>query len=309
MCRFEEFQLVSPADGTAIYGLCALPESRPVAILQLVHGMSEHKERYKPVMEFLCAAGYACVIHDHRGHGTHAQILGYMGAPKAGGLIQDILSVDQWAKSRFPHLPLFLFGHSMGSLAVRAFIRRYDAEISGLLVSGCPSYNPGAPLGKGLSRLMSRFKGDEYRSPLIQHLAFSGNNRAFEPAKSENAWLCSDEAVVTAYDGDPLCGFTFTLNGFETLFTLMEWVYAPTGWAVNQPNLPIYFLSGGDDPCRISDKAFEEAQAHLRKAGYANVTGRLYPGMRHEILNEDGKEAVFQDILEHLEKWRGGGTK
>ena len=245
MCRFEEFQLVSPADGTAIYGLCALPESRPVAILQLVHGMSEHKERYKPVMEFLCAAGYACVIHDHRGHGTHAQILGHMGAP----------------------------------------------------------------LGKGLSRLMSRFKGDEYRSPLIQHLAFSGNNRAFEPAKSENAWLCSDEAVVTAYDGDPLCGFTFTLNGFETLFTLMEWVYAPTGWAVNQPNLPIYFLSGGDDPCRISDKAFEEAQAHLRKAGYANVTGRLYPGMRHEILNEDGKEAVFQDILEHLEKWRGGGTK
>ena len=88
----------------------------------------------------------------------------------------------------------------------------------------------------------------------------------------------------------------------STLFTLMEWVYASTGWAVNQPNLPIYFLSGGDDPCRISDKAFEAAQAHLRKVGYLNVTGRLYPGMRHEILNEKQKEQVYRDILQFVKE-------
>ncbi len=304
MCHFEEFTLVSPADGTAIYALSALPDVQPIAVLQLVHGMSEHKERYKPLMEFLCAAGYACVIHDHRGHGAHAPVLGHMGAPKADGLIQDIAAVNQWAHARFPEHPLFLFGHSMGSLAVRAFIRQHDQDISGLFVCGCPSYNAGAHVGKWLARFMSRFKGDEYRSPFIQHLAFSGNNRAFSDAKSESAWLSSDEKAVQAYDDDPLCGFVFTLNGFESLFTLMEWVYASSGWALGQPDLPIYFLSGGDDPCRISDKAFASAQEHLRKRGYHNVTGKLYPGMRHELLNENGKETVYQDILDHLKQWQ-----
>ena len=127
-------------------GVAFLPaQGTPKAIFQIVHGMAEHKERYYPFMEFLSEHGYACVIHDHRGHGESVkseQDLGFMYDGGADAMVEDVLLVQDWAKGQFPNLPVYLFGHSMGSMVVRAFTRKYDDRIDKLIVCGCPSNNP-----------------------------------------------------------------------------------------------------------------------------------------------------------------------
>ena len=133
----KTFSLISRADGTRLFGLCVAPEE-PVAILQMAHGMAEHKERYLPFMEYLAERGFACFLHDHRGHGQSVdrpEKLGWFGPDGAENLVKDLRQMADYAVSKFPGLPLYLFGHSMGSLAVRCYLR---AETwSPQLVYGC----------------------------------------------------------------------------------------------------------------------------------------------------------------------------
>ena len=131
-------------------------------------------------------------------------------------------------------------------------------------------------------------------------ITFGPFYRAFKRENSKCAWICADKAVVAAYEADPLCGFTFTYNGFEALYTLMIQCYDKRVKAGN-PNLPILFISGAEDACRGGDKGFVQAVERMRGRGYARVDSRLYPGMRHEILNEAGRQAVYDDVLAWLE--------
>lgn len=301
------FELFSPIDRLRLSGLCALPQGQPVGIVQLVHGMSEHKERYLPLMRFLTSLGYCCYIHDHRGHGASVRApedLGYFYRGGAHALVEDTFEVTQLAKRQHPALPYFLLGHSMGSLVVRAYLKRHDGQLDGLIVCGCPSNNPAAGLGKVLARTLALLWGGRHISHLLQAMAFGSFNRRFEPACSPNAWVCSDEAVVQAYDQDPLCGFPFTLDGFTALFELVQAVYDPSGWQLARRSLPIHFISGAEDPCLIGRKQFVAALGTLQLAGYERVSYRLYPEMRHEILNERHREQVFEDLARTLAAWR-----
>ena len=132
----ETFTVPGAADGVQLSTLVIAPE-RPKAVLQLVHGMAEHKERYIPVMNYLSEAGYACVICDLRGHGATVkdkEDLGWLGKGGMRALVDDVHCVTDWAKAKYPGLPVFLFGHSMGSMIVRSFLKRYDKDIAGLIV-------------------------------------------------------------------------------------------------------------------------------------------------------------------------------
>ncbi len=301
----EKIKISSKSDDLKLSLLVVEPESAPKAVFQLVHGMAEHKERYLPFMEFLASKGYASVIHDHRGHGESvlsAEDQGYFYRGGWKALVEDVHSVNEWVHSRWSGLPVVLFGHSMGSMAVRSYAKRYDSTISALWVCGCPSYNAGAKAGILLSRLIGAVKGDRFRSNLIQKIGFGGYAKAFKGETSPACWVCSDPEAVKAYDADPLCGYVFTVNGFEGLFSLMEDCYSLKGWKVERPGLPVRFISGADDPCAISEKAFEGAVENIRKVGYTDVKSRRYEGMRHEILNERRKEQVWNDILEETEK-------
>ena len=145
----------------------------PKAIVQFSHGMCEHKERYIPFMEYLCDNGYACIIHDHRGHGASVKSEEHLGFFYSGGwkaLVEDILAVNTFAHGMFPGIPLFLFGHSMGSMAVRSFTKRYDDKIDGLIVCGSPSKNNGAGIGRMLAKLASWFRGPHYLGKSLQFL-------------------------------------------------------------------------------------------------------------------------------------------
>jgi alpha-beta hydrolase superfamily lysophospholipase len=296
------FTLRSAHDDLDISVMAVTPESSPKAIIQLVHGMCEYKERYIPFMEFLCSEGFACVIHDHRGHGASvksADDLGYFYSGGWRGIVSDILTVNEEIRKMYPESPVYLFGHSMGSLAVRSFTKRYDNLIDGLIVCGSPSRNPAAGAGKLLAKFIAAFKSDRHRPDLIQKIAFEGFNKNFSN-EGRNARLSTDKENVRAYNCDPLCNYQFTANGFIGLFDLMMDTYSDKGWNVSNPQLPIHFIAGSDDPCITSLKDFQAAADHMKKVGYACMTTKAYDGLRHEILNETGKEEVWSDILNYI---------
>lgn len=145
----------SRADGLELSVLEIAPEGKLRGIVQLVHGMSENKERYQPFMEYLAAEGFLTVIHDHRGHGASVrqkQDLGYMYGGGAEALLDDISLINETLRKKYPELPLILFGHSMGSLAVRSFVKEHDDCVDALIVCGSPSRNPALPLGRFLGK-------------------------------------------------------------------------------------------------------------------------------------------------------------
>ena len=295
-------KIASPSDGLEIsILLCGPAIGTPKGIVQIVHGMCEHKERYLPFMEYLAENGFYSIIHDHRGHGESirsSEDLGYFYEGGWTAIIDDINAVTGRARTEHPELPLILFGHSMGSMAVRSYAKRYDDLISGLIVCGSPSRNSGAGIGKLVARSYASLAGEKCRPKIIQSLAFGSFNRRFRSEGSPNAWICSDPEIVRNYDADPLCNFQFTAHGFLNLFSLMQDAYSISGWKPRNPDMPVLFISGEDDPCLLSRKKFMQAVRTMQRAGYTHITSRLYPSMRHEILNENGKEAVWQDVLE-----------
>lgn len=292
----EEFRLESSYDSAGIRAAVSVPQGPAKGIIQLVHGMSEHKQRYYGFMEWMSSHGYVCAIHDHRGHGSMAAAgltLGHFGDAGYEGLVMDTLTVNGFLREKFPGLKVLLLGHSMGSMVARSFIKRFDTHADALIVCGSPSRNPAAGLGKLLAGLYP----DRARPALIQKLAFEGFNRKFGRNAVPNEWICSDRKVVEEYNRDSLCGFTFTANGFRNLFALMQDCYGKKGWAVKNPQMPILFISGEDDPCMTDRASFASSVDFLGKRGYTNVSSILYRNMRHEILNEQGKEKVWGDIL------------
>ena len=306
MSKVEAFTVNSRADGLALSALAVLPEGRPAALVQLAHGMAEHKERYLPFMRFLADRGCASVINDHRGHGASVKSpgdLGYFYQNGASALVEDLHQLTQWFRAAYPDRKLFLFGHSMGSLAVRVYRQKYDGDIDGLVVCGSPGRNPATGAGLLLNELMTAIKGERYVSPLFAGMATGAFSKRFPDPETPNAWLSVNRENVRAYDADPLCGYRFTLNGYKALLTLMSDAYSavPAG----NPDLPIHFISGAEDPCAPDSKGFEDAVERLRRDGYRTVTAKMYPGMRHEILNDDGRQEVMEDLAALFEGWQG----
>lgn len=299
----QEFHFQSFQDGLPIAGTVICPK-QPIGVLQVVHGMCEHHQRYLPLMREMAKQGWICVSHDHRGHGESVlrpDDLGYFYDSTGTYVMEDVHQLTYLMKQRFPHLPYVLFGHSMGSLIARAYCKKYDYELDGLIICGSPSKNPLALAGQALVWGMAKCKGETYRSSMIQNMAFGSFIRKFAHEGSDNAWVCSDPLVVAAYDRDPHCGFTFTLNGFSALFHLMRNVYDPDDWIRLNKQLPILFIAGREDPCIGSETKFLHAVNFMRNLGYRNVRSILYPDMRHEILNEQNKEVVYADIASFLE--------
>lgn len=299
-CHWENLTIQSNYDQLPLSAFLCIPEGSVRGIVQLVHGMAEHKERYQPVMEALAAQGFAAFLHDHRGHGASVQSpadLGFMNDETGTAIVEDVYQCTCLLKQRFPGVPLTLFGHSMGSLVVRKYLKQHDDAIDGLIACGVVSGNPAAGVAVGLAKLIGLVKGMHHRPALVQSLALGSNNKAFPEAKSPSAWLNTDEAAVAAYDADPLCGFVFTCNGFMNLFHLVSDCFDKRGWQMKKPELPILLIAGGDDPVIGGEAGWAASQQMLADVGYTNVQAKLYPGMRHEILNEPKADIVVADLL------------
>lgn len=305
MPNTEVYAMRSNRDGTMISVMKTMPDGPAKAVLQMAHGMAEHKERYAELCGYLAGRGYVTVMNDHRGHGAsaaRAEDLGFFGRDGARALVDDLRQITLSIRAEFPGLPVFLYGHSMGSLAVRAYRSLYEGDIDGLIVCGSPGENPAAGIGLSLAKGIALFRGERHRSALLANLT-GGSLSARFASEGPYAWLSTDKAEVEKYEADPLCGFRFTANGYQALLGLMRMAYMPA--TAQKPDMPVHFLSGEDDPCMPDTKGFEAAVEAFRRDGYTRVTSAIYPGMRHEVHNERGREAVYRDLADVLDRFCG----
>lgn len=304
----REFTLQSKYDNLALscaeYAAEGVTQTNAKGVVQIVHGMCEYKERYEDFIDYLTQNGYIVFAHDHRGHGgsvTANENLGYFGDKKGEAIVDDAALVTDEIRRLYPGLSVTLFGHSMGSLVVRAYIQKYEEKIDKLIVCGSPSKNSLAGFGLMLNGVISAFRGKKYRSRLMANASTGGGDDKF-PGEGKNAWLTRDKTVVEKYNADEKCNFIFSCNGFSNLLHLVKNAYKKKKYPAKHSDLPIFFMAGADDPVIGSEKKWLAAQQFLRDVGYKNVTGKSYPKMRHEILNELGKEEVYADALAFIEK-------
>lgn len=303
MSTTETFKIPSKHDGLELSVTTVIPEGKICGLVQFSHGMAEHKERYLSVMAFLADHGYACIINDHRGHGASVKSpddLGYFYKDGGRGLVRDLHQLTLWFRGKYPGKPLILFGHSMGSLAARAYASKYGRDIDGLILSGSPGFNSAARMGLALTRVLAVVHGGQHaRSPMMNNLLNGGFAKRFKGG-SPFAWLSANPQNVAAYEADPLCGFGFTINGYRALLNLMLAAYDER--TTLRRSLPVHFMSGEDDPCAPDRKGFDAAVENVRARGCSHVTSKMYHGLRHEILNE-GVQEVWNDLLAILDDW------
>lgn len=276
----------------------------PKAVFQIVHGIAEHKERYQPFCAFLQKNGYSVYIHDHRGHGgSVGKAVGYT-AEKNGWqlMVDEIRILTDIIRKENPNLPLFLFGHSMGSFLVRTYAIQNSDYLDGLIV--CATGGP-LPLlsfvGHNLAKLQKAFLGGLKTGHLINKLSLGG----YEKAYGGLGWLTRDPAVVEEYSRDELCGFVPTLALFENLLYGTRFTNKKKNIAKMRKDLPVLFIAGDGDPVGNFGKGVTKVYKMFAEAGIKDLEYKLYPEARHELLNETNKDEIFNDIL----NWLNSRTK
>ena len=283
-------------------------ENQPKAVLQIVHGMAEHIERYDRFARYLNQNSILVVGADNASHGKSISkdgIRGYFGAVHGwNSLIQDIQSVHSIIKQSYCDLPCILFGHSMGSFLARSYAARHGDDLDGFIFCGTAGKNPALPVAKLLARCEIRKNGASTPSRLLDKLSFGAYNNAFEPNRTPFDWLSRDEAEVDKYVDDPACGFVFTAAGFRDLFDGLGEVSGPQ-WARRVPKRPILLIAGDADPGGANGKGVKQVEAWLVQSG-PRVKCILYPGARHELLNETNREQVSDDVRLFIEGVCGG---
>ena len=293
-------KIKSKQDGLELELAIMEPSSNPIGIVQLVHGMSEHKERYYDFMNYLAQNGYICAIHDHRGHGASLKDpshLGYFYTEDSSVIVDDAYQVTEYLKERYPSLSISIFSHSMGTLVSRNYLKKYDHELEKIVLCGPPTENKLAGFAVFLAKISSIFYGKYKPNKFLNALSVGQYSKGYE---RQLGWICSNPDTVQAYEADPLCGFIFTTNAFINLFKLLESAYNGRDWRPKNVDLAIFLIAGEDDPVIQGKEKFKGLERFLKSLGYKNIKSKLYKGMRHEILNERDKETIYQDVLEFL---------
>jgi len=276
----------------------------PVCVLQIVHGMSEYVERYDEFAKYLNSFGIVVVGEDHIGHGKSVESkkdFGYFGEQDGWKhFVEDVEQLRKIVKEEYKDIPYYIMGHSMGSFITRAWLKMFGEGIDGVVIMGTAGTNPALGAGKAIAKLIRTFKGGRHKSKLVTMLAFGTYNDHIPNAKTYNDWLTRDDKVVEAYVKDTASGFVFTLSGYIDLFNLLSYIQGDQ-WANSVPkDLPMLVISGDDDPVGSYGKGPVEVHDRLVNAGCSDVSLMLYEGMRHEILNEFGKEVVMEDVKKFI---------
>jgi len=280
-----------------------LPEGEPRAVVQLVHGICEYILRYEPFARFLTEHGFAVTGHDHLGHGLTAK-----GPEEYGyftdwwALVRDVRALQLKVRETYPDLPWFLLGHSMGSFVARTCIIDYPDAFTGCVLSGTGQESA---LTVAAGKLLTGM-GDPHKvNKLFYSLSIGAYNKKFKPTRTSADWICRDEKVVDAYLADPLCNFQTTAGMNHAMMRGLQYVADKTNLAKMDRDMPVYFFAGDSDPVGAMGKGVQKVAGWFREAGMKDVTVKLYPGGRHEMLNETNKEEVFADTLAWLEGHMG----
>lgn len=294
----ENFVIQSQFDNLEIHGVMICPEN-PKAIIQILHGMCEYKERYEDFMRFFAEQGYVVVCHDHRGHGDSVKDekdRGFLYDFSGTAVVEDAALITRYVKERYPDLPVYLFGHSMGSMIARCYLQKYDTLVDKAVICGSPSENPLVNVAILLAKTVRLFRGERYKSKMLAYLSTGKGNERFKEEGPSN-WLSRNRENIEKFITNPKGKVHFSANGYENLFKLMRQTYRKKDYRVQNPTLPIFFVSGSDDAVLVNEKKWRASVNDMKKVGYQNVSSKLYPKLRHEIFNDIGGEVVMQDLL------------
>ena len=284
-----------------------LPENiEPKAVIQIAHGMSETAIRYEEFAKNLTEQGYVVYINDHRGHGKTAKVIDNVGylAEKDGFtcLVKDMDTLTNIIKEEYNDLPVFLFGHSMGSFASQRYIMEYGENLDGLVLSGSNGKH-GIKLkaGEFIASMEIKKYGRRHRSKMLDSLIFGGHNKKFKPAKTDFDWLSRDEKEVQKYIDDSFCGILFTCGFFYDFIKGLQEIEDKENLKKVPKDLPIYIMSGDKDPVGENGKGVLRLRDRYVNLGVKDISCKLYEGGRHEMLNEINKEEVINDVISWLE--------
>lgn len=300
----NEFYYLSADGKTNIHAVEWLPEGTPKAILQVSHGVTEYILRYESFAEYLTKKGLIIVGNDHLGHGTSiADDSKPMYFGKNGSwnwVVEDTHTCKTMVEKRFPGIPYCLLGFSLGSFVARTYLINYPGTIDAAILMGTGQTSPiQISLAKLVANNEARKVGEDNSSPMIKKLTFETYNKIFAPNRTEFDWLCSSNESLDKYIADPLRGGNLSAGLFREMLSGMLYTGKFENLKKMDKDIPILFISGDMDPVGERGKGVIHAYNRFKKAGIKDVSIKLYPGLRHDILNEDCKE----DIYEYLYKW------
>ena len=281
-------------------------EGVPRAVVQIVHGVSEYIDRYATVARWLADHGFVVVGCDHLGHGRTAlgpEEYGFFTEQKGWHTVSgDVRRLRTLMGQKYPDLPYFLLGHSMGSFLARTYLIDWPGTLTGAILSGTGQEAPAmVAAGWHMANLVSKISGPRAHSKLVETLSFGAYNKQFAPTRTRADWISRDEAVVDAYIADPLCEFLPTAGMFRDMMEGLQYIANKNNLKKMDPATPVYFFSGDRDPVGGNGEGVQKVVGFFREAGTEDLTVKLYPEGRHEMMNEINRDEVFADLLAWLE--------
>ena len=308
MATTEHEQVVlQAADGHEIKLQVWRPDEPALAVVQILHGLGEHADRYARFAAAATACGFIVYSHDHRGHGKHAEQLGYFGGADGWSLVvSDANAVHQEISSQHSELPILLIGHSMGSYIAQSFLIRHSPRIAGLILSA--STWPSRPLlllGSLLAKIEGWRLGKHRNSALLDRMGFGKFNRPFQPARTDSDWLSRDASEVDKFVEDPLCGGPYTAGLWSDLTAGLFEIASDNALRQIPSDLPILITGGEVDPVG-GDQGMTKLALHYAQTGHQRLRVKIYPDGRHEMLNETNRDEVTRDWLGWIDQLATG---
>jgi alpha-beta hydrolase superfamily lysophospholipase len=302
----EEFYFDSRDGEHKLHAVKWVPETEtPVLILQIIHGMAEHIERYDDFAQYLAKKGILVVGDDHLGHGRSVkpgEPYGYFcknDAPTV--LVRDEHRLKKMMQEQYVGVPYIILGHSMGSFILRNYLLRYGSGIDGAIImgTGMPS-KASITVALTTAAVQKVIFGEKHVSKLMQRGTYRSYLKRIKNPATSNDWLSSDAEYVGRRQEDKLSGFTFTVNGFQTLYRLIRNLYDKEKLKTMPQELPVLFVSGAEDPVGVYGEAVTKVYESYKEIGMEHVQLKLYAGDRHEILNEKDRKDIYGDIYRWL---------
>lgn len=288
-----------------IHGRRWEPQGEPKGVVQIVHGIAEHIERFEPVVNYFNSCGYVVVAEDHMGHGRSIGTDGVRGYFHGGwfAAVDDTYQLLRYTAKKYPDVPYILLGISMGSFMVRTLIAKYpDSGISAAILCGTAwQSSQTITAARSLATLVCKASDEKQPNEMLQKLMFGSYNQRVEKPQSPNDWLCRDRRIVEAYDADPLCGFPPTAGLVRDMMEGFRYIQDPRHLARMRKDLPVFFIAGKEDPVGAYGAGVETCVKAFREAGMTRVACKLYADDRHDILNELDKLMVWSDVTNWID--------
>ena len=286
-----------------------LPDGEVKAVLQITHGMTEHMGRYEAFARYLCSMGITVAGFDLRGHGKNpgdAEVASF-GEGGWAASIEDMRLFYELLEQRLTVVPHYMLGFSLGSFLLREYLTKYpdEGEVAGAIIMGT-GHQPGWLLSIMMGIVNGQIKkaGFDKTTDLVHQLSFGTYNQKFKPNRTTADWLCADETELDKYLADPLVRKDISAGLFWELLGSMKRTgsaYEYDGW---DTSIPILLISGQDDPVGDGGKGVQEISRRMKKSGMENVTIKLFPGARHDLLHEEknGADATRKYIAEWIKQ-------